>query len=82
MTGKFCRVIGCPFYGKFSGKAVCRAQVPKKYIKHLTKCTRFPINTGETTVQKEALQQVLKACKDTGATLVSFQCEQIKNAKS
>lgn len=38
MTGKFCRVIGCPFYGKFSGKAVCRAQEPKKYIKHLDKC--------------------------------------------
>lgn len=38
MTSKFCRAIACPFFGKFSGKAVCRAQAPKKYIKHLDKC--------------------------------------------
>lgn len=24
--------------GKYSGKAVCRAQEPKRFIKHLTKC--------------------------------------------
>ena len=24
--------------GKFSGKAVCRVQAPKIFIKHLTKC--------------------------------------------
>lgn len=40
MKSDFCRKIGCKFFGKFSGKAVCRAQVPKKFIKHLEKCAQ------------------------------------------
>lgn len=38
MKSDLCRNINCPFFGKFSGKAVCRAGHPKKYIKHLEKC--------------------------------------------
>ena len=38
MTSELCRRIGCAYFGKFSGKAVCREKHPKKYIKHLQEC--------------------------------------------
>lgn len=46
MKSDFCRNIRCPFFGKFSGKAVCRAAHPKQFIKHLTKCQQV-LNTGD-----------------------------------
>lgn len=38
MKSDMCRHIQCPFYYKFSGKAACQFQRPKKFIKHLDKC--------------------------------------------
>lgn len=40
MTSELCRQTQCPYFGKFSGKAVCRYSKPKKYIKHLCDCPR------------------------------------------
>lgn len=40
MNSKFCRNVQCPFFGKFSGKAVCRAQHPKKFVKHIDHCVQ------------------------------------------
>lgn len=38
MKSEFCRHTQCPYFGRFSGKAVCKAQHPKRYIKHLAQC--------------------------------------------
>lgn len=46
MTSNQCRDTKCPYFGKFSGKAVCRYEklttgnAPKRYIKHLTECPK------------------------------------------
>lgn len=46
MKSDFCRHIKCEFFGKFSGKAVCRAQYPKQYIKHMDQCVQTLSCTG------------------------------------
>lgn len=38
MTSDICRATKCQYFGKFSGKACCRASKPKRYIKHLSHC--------------------------------------------
>lgn len=38
MKAEFCKRINCQFFGKFSGKACCRAQHPKRFLKHLERC--------------------------------------------
>ena len=38
MTNEICRYIKCIYAGKFCGKAVCRQQHPKKYVKHMEHC--------------------------------------------
>ena len=38
MKSDQCRKIACPYFGKFCGKAVCRFEHPKKFIKHLQAC--------------------------------------------
>lgn len=46
MTSEKCRQTQCPYFGKFSVKAVCRykrltiGNVPKEFIKHLKECPK------------------------------------------
>lgn len=38
MKSEMCRQIDCRYFGKFSGKAVCRFETPKRYVKHMQSC--------------------------------------------
>ena len=47
MTSEQCKKIMCPYFDKFSGKAVCKykrlttGNHPKEWIKHLTECPKL-----------------------------------------
>lgn len=46
MKSELCRGSKCPYFDKFSGKAVCKYErlttgnAPKRFIKHLTQCPK------------------------------------------